>query len=135
VVTAGQRGLGDAVAAGLATLAECASGADVRAAEVCHEVAVLLDRLGDRTAAEALHRRAGTLLVDVPTGNDVDRQRIAWARSLAGNLTAQGRDDEALDVLRAAIALSEALLGSDDIETAATVVALDEVASRSSGAS
>ncbi len=112
---------------GFTVLAQRACAEDFTAAELCHEVARLLERLGDYDHAETFHRRAGLLLVNVPTGHDVDRQRIKWARSLAANLAEQERTREAIDVLRAAIALSEGLLGVDDVETTETALALDEL--------
>lgn len=116
--------------AGFAAMAERASAANVGAAELCHDLALLLDRLGDAGEAEAFHRRAGMLLVEMPTGTPVDRHRIGWARSLASNLIAQDRLDEATDVLQAAIALAEALLGADDIDTVETALLLDDLRER-----
>ena len=110
---------------GFARLAERAAGEDHVAAEICHDLAALLERLGDLAAAEAFHRRAGLLLVGIPTGHAIDRDRIRWARNLAANLAAQQRSAEAADVLRAAIVLSECLLGVDDLETTETALALE----------
>lgn len=108
-----------AVARALTLLSEAASREGAEAAEVCHELAAILDSLGALGTAEALHHRAGVLLAAVPVGRTWDRQRVQWALCLADNLEAQHRMAEAAAVLRAARALAEGLLGPDDPETAA----------------
>jgi len=108
-----------AVARALTLLSEAASQEGPEAAEICHGLAAILDRLGALRSAEALHHRAGVLLAAVPVGRPLDRQRVQWALCLADNLEAQYRTAEAAAVLRAARALAEGLLGPDDPETTA----------------
>ncbi len=106
-----------AVARALTLLSEAASQEGAEAAEICHGLATILDGMGALAEAEALHHRAGVLLVAVPVGRPFDRQRVQWALCLADNLKAQHRLAEAAAVLRAARALAEGLLGPDDPET------------------
>jgi hypothetical protein len=108
----------EAVTRALALISESASQEGAEAAEICHGLATILDRMGALSVAEALHHRAGVLLAGVPVGRQFDRQRVQWARCLADNLTAQQRPAEAAAVLQAARALAEGLLGPDDPETA-----------------
>lgn len=83
-----------------------------------------LDDLGDRVQAEALYRRAASILSAVPSGGLDDTLRIRCARGLAANLRLQGRGDEADVILVAALALAEQLLGPSDVDTLATMTAL-----------
>jgi tetratricopeptide (TPR) repeat protein len=91
---------------------------------VCHALAGTLDDLGDRAAAEVLHRRAGGIFSALPTGGPHDSMRIRCARGLAANLRMQGRVREADAVLVSALALAEQLLGPSDTDTLATMTAL-----------
>ena len=108
----------EGVTRALALLADAASQEGAEAAEICHGLATILDRMGALSAAEALHHRAGVLLAGVPVGRQFDHQRVQWALCLADNLTAQQRLAEAASVLQAARALAEGLLGPDDPDTA-----------------
>jgi tetratricopeptide (TPR) repeat protein len=99
-------------------------------AELLSDLAAILDSAGRYTEAEALHRRAGSLLVSLPVRGPHDHQRMRCARCLAGNVRAQGRDQEAFDILVPALASAEQLLGPDDPETLATMVDLAEVCAR-----
>lgn len=107
-----------AVTRAMTLLSEAASQEGAEAAEICHGLAAMLDRIGALSAAEALHHRAGVLLAGVPVGRSWDRQRVQWALCLADNLTAQQRLAEAAAVLQAARALAEGLLGPEDPDTA-----------------
>jgi tetratricopeptide (TPR) repeat protein len=91
---------------------------------ICHALAGTLDDLGDRTAAEALYRRAGTIFSTQPTGGADDFMRIRCARGLAANLRLQQRGQEADAILVSALALAEQLLGPSDMDTLATMTAL-----------
>ena len=106
-----------AMARALTLLSEAALQEGVEAAEICHGLATILDRIGALSAAEALHHRAGVLLAGVPVGRPLDRQRVQWALCLADNLKAQHRLADSAAVLQAAQALAEGLLGPDDPET------------------
>lgn len=108
-----------AVAHAMTLLSEAALREGAEAAEICHALATILDGMGALAAAEALHHRAGVLLAGVPAGRPLDRQRVQWALCLADNLEAQHRVAEAAEVLGAARALAEGLLGPDDPETTA----------------
>ncbi len=108
-----------AMARALALVTEMASRDGPQAAEVCHQLAAMLDGLGALGTAEILHHRAGVLLAAVPVGGALDRQRVQWALCLADNLEAQHRMIEAAEVLRAANALAEGLLGHADPDTTA----------------
>ena len=83
-----------------------------------------LDDLGDHVAAEALYRRAATILAALPPGGPDDGLRIRCARGLAANLRMQRREQEADGILVAALALAEQLLGPSDVDTVATMTAL-----------
>lgn len=93
-------------------------------ARICQALAGTLDDLGDRAGAEALYRRAGTILSTLPTGTSDDSIRIRCARGLAANLRLQQRGKEADAILVSALALAEQLLGPSDIDTVATMTAL-----------
>ena len=95
-----------------------------RLGRICHALAGTLDDLGDRTGAESLYRRAGTIFSTVPTGGVDDSVRIGCARGLAANLRLQQRGKEADAILVSALALSEQLLGPSDMDTLATMTAL-----------
>lgn len=90
----------------------------------CHALAGTFDDLGDHARAEALYRRAGTILSLLPTGGADDATRIRCARGLAANLRMQARTDEADVILVAALALAEQLLGPSDTDTIGTMSAL-----------
>jgi tetratricopeptide (TPR) repeat protein len=89
-----------------------------------HALAGTFDDLGDHVRAEALYRRAATILSAPATGGPDDGLRIRCARGLAANLRIQGRIEEADVILVAALALAEQLLGPFDVETLATMTDL-----------
>lgn len=90
----------------------------------CQDLAGTYDDLGDHNRAEALYRRAGTILSIVPPGGPDDLARIRCARGLAANLRIQRRAWEADAILVAALALAEQLLGPDHEDTLATMAGL-----------
>ena len=89
-----------------------------------HALAGTLDDLGDHSRAEALYRRAGSILSAVPPGGPDDGLRIRCARGLAANLRMQHRSEEADVILVAALALAEQQLGPSDVDTLSTMAAL-----------
>lgn len=96
----------------------------VQLGRICHALAGTLDDLGDRSRAENLYRRAGSIFSALPTGSADDVMRIRCARGLAANLRLQQRWKEADAILVSALALAEQLLGPSDTDTLATMTAL-----------
>lgn len=126
-------GDGQGVSRALAVLGARAAGEDLCAASLCHRVGLLLDDVGELAAAEALHRRAGTLLASFPTGGAIDRERPLWARAMAANLVAQARLADAETVLIAAVVLASSLLGPDDPDTTAARRELEGIRAHADG--
>lgn len=93
-------------------------------ARACQDLAGTFDDLGAHNRAEALYRRAGTILSIVPPGGAHDVARIRCARGLAANLRIQRRAWEADAILVAALALAEQLLGPSHEDTLATMAGL-----------
>lgn len=110
-----------------AVLDERLCGGDIDAADLAHRLATILEDLGAVVAAEALHRYAGVLLTALPYEVSVDHRRVEWACCLAANLLSQQRRAESEQVLVAAVALAEALLGPDDADTWAAKARLNDV--------